>query len=263
MFCTALEFGRSKDFNWKSGFKQEAELYLSKFKWGSSFITLNHTMLDVYAACQGDSSTVVAAQNKYLEEARLEKESRYRGKYNRNRVFCQVWWLSIITWFFPDSFQSVSGSWLLTHVSSAVMTFQTKNFPSVSEAIHKHFSFYSWVNSQRINLAKTPHFQIFGYWSDMSYSFSHYSDIPCYVMFLRYSFTIFTERRMPIMPVAFSRCLSTFKMDMLKHYVLGVTLLVSQLMHTHFSVFQDITKWTHHINTLIEDHEWQRQGSAR
>ncbi|XP_023703532.1 ribosome biogenesis protein TSR3 homolog isoform X1 [Cryptotermes secundus] len=64
-----------------TGFKQEAELYLSKFKWGSSFITLNHTMLDVYAACQGDSSTVVAAQNKYLEEARLEKESRYRGYY--------------------------------------------------------------------------------------------------------------------------------------------------------------------------------------
>lgn len=61
-----------------TGFKQEAELYLSKFKWGKSFIALNHTMLDTYAACQGDSSAVVAAQNKYLEEARLEKESRYR-----------------------------------------------------------------------------------------------------------------------------------------------------------------------------------------
>jgi hypothetical protein len=54
-------------------------------------------MLDVYAACQGDSSAVVAAQNKYLEEARLEKESRYRGKCNRNEVFCQIWWLRIIT----------------------------------------------------------------------------------------------------------------------------------------------------------------------
>jgi hypothetical protein len=86
-----------KDSNWHSGFKQEAELYLSKFKWGKSFTALNHTMLDTYAACQQDSS-VVAAQNKYLEEARLERESRYRGKHNRNEVFCQVWWLSIIIW---------------------------------------------------------------------------------------------------------------------------------------------------------------------
>jgi hypothetical protein len=39
-------------------------------------------MLDAYAACQGDSSAVVAVQNKYLEEARLEKAARYQGKYN-------------------------------------------------------------------------------------------------------------------------------------------------------------------------------------
>jgi hypothetical protein len=97
MFCTVFEAWKSKDFIWQSGFKQEAELYLSKFKWGKSFITLNRTMLDTYAACQGDSSAVVAAQNKYLEQARLEKESRYRGKYNRNKVSCQVRWLSIIT----------------------------------------------------------------------------------------------------------------------------------------------------------------------
>jgi hypothetical protein len=38
-------------------------------------------MLDAYAACKGDSSSVVAIQNKYLEEAQLEKESRYRGKH--------------------------------------------------------------------------------------------------------------------------------------------------------------------------------------
>jgi pre-rRNA-processing protein TSR3 len=80
MSCTTLEVGKSKDLSWHSGFKQEAELYLSKFKWGKSFITLNHTLLDTYAACQGDSSAVVAAQNKYLEEARLEKESHYQGK---------------------------------------------------------------------------------------------------------------------------------------------------------------------------------------
>lgn len=40
-------------------------------------------MLDAYAACEGDSSSVVAVQNKYLEEARLEKQSRYQGKHVR------------------------------------------------------------------------------------------------------------------------------------------------------------------------------------
>jgi hypothetical protein len=48
-------------------------------------MTLNQTLLDAYAACHGDSSTVVAIQNKYLEEAHLEKESCYRGKCNAKR----------------------------------------------------------------------------------------------------------------------------------------------------------------------------------
>ncbi|XP_021918237.1 ribosome biogenesis protein TSR3 homolog isoform X2 [Zootermopsis nevadensis] len=61
-----------------TGFQEEAQLYLSKFKWGKSFITLNQTLLDAYAASQGDSSSVVAIQNKYLEEARLEKAAHYQ-----------------------------------------------------------------------------------------------------------------------------------------------------------------------------------------
>jgi len=44
-------------------------------------------MLDAYAACEGDSSAVVAIQNKYLEEARLEKQSRYRGKHVKQEVW--------------------------------------------------------------------------------------------------------------------------------------------------------------------------------
>jgi hypothetical protein len=44
-------------------------------------------MLDAYAACEGDSSAVVAIQNKYLEEARLEKQSRYRGKHVQEEVW--------------------------------------------------------------------------------------------------------------------------------------------------------------------------------
>jgi len=44
-------------------------------------------ILDAYAACEGDSSAVVAVQNKYLEEARLEKQSRCRGKHVQEEVW--------------------------------------------------------------------------------------------------------------------------------------------------------------------------------
>nr|XP_018897380.1 PREDICTED: ribosome biogenesis protein TSR3 homolog [Bemisia tabaci] len=56
------------------GFKEAAESYLGKFKWGHSFIELNQELLDIYAAC-ADSSDVVAKQNKYLEEARNVKKT--------------------------------------------------------------------------------------------------------------------------------------------------------------------------------------------
>ncbi|KAJ9589502.1 hypothetical protein L9F63_017287 [Diploptera punctata] len=59
-----------------TGFQEEAELYLSKFKWGKSFYALNKELLDAYAACGGDSVAVVQIQNKYLEDARKEKAQR-------------------------------------------------------------------------------------------------------------------------------------------------------------------------------------------
>jgi hypothetical protein len=51
-------------------------------------------MLDAYAACEGGSSAVVAVQNKYLEEARLEKQSRCRGKHVQEEV-----WRGSAGWF--------------------------------------------------------------------------------------------------------------------------------------------------------------------
>jgi pre-rRNA-processing protein TSR3 len=42
------------------GFTDEAELLLSKFKWGSSFLELNEEILEQYTACR-NSSDVVAA----------------------------------------------------------------------------------------------------------------------------------------------------------------------------------------------------------
>jgi hypothetical protein len=53
-------------------------------------------MLDAYAACEGDSSAVVAIQNKYLEEARLEKQSRYRGKHVKKKFGGEVVSLSLL-----------------------------------------------------------------------------------------------------------------------------------------------------------------------
>jgi hypothetical protein len=58
-------------------------------------------MLDAYAACEGDSSAVVAIQNKYLEEARLEKESRYRGKRVKQGV-----WKRPYKAYFPTAYSS-------------------------------------------------------------------------------------------------------------------------------------------------------------
>ncbi|KAJ1529601.1 hypothetical protein ONE63_006370 [Megalurothrips usitatus] len=58
-----------------TGFKSEAMLYLGKFKWGKSFITLNQELLDLYAACK-NSAEVVAAQNSYLEREQQERANR-------------------------------------------------------------------------------------------------------------------------------------------------------------------------------------------
>ncbi|KAJ8976900.1 hypothetical protein NQ317_014071 [Molorchus minor] len=50
-----------------TGFKKLANFYLNKFSWGHSFIALNKELLDIYANCI-DSKSVVAEQNKYIEE---------------------------------------------------------------------------------------------------------------------------------------------------------------------------------------------------
>jgi pre-rRNA-processing protein TSR3 len=49
-----------------SGFKEEAEDIMSVFKWGPSFITLNHEFLDAYSKCS-TSAEVVEIQKEYME----------------------------------------------------------------------------------------------------------------------------------------------------------------------------------------------------
>ncbi|KAK7068002.1 ribosome biogenesis protein tsr3 [Halocaridina rubra] len=57
------------------GEKKAAELYLSKFKWGKTFLSINEEILDRYAACT-NSTSVVEEQNKYIQE--LEEEALRR-----------------------------------------------------------------------------------------------------------------------------------------------------------------------------------------
>lgn len=58
-----------------TGCKSDAELYLSKFSWGHSFLELNAEILDIYASCT-DSKSVLEAQEKFLETAMNEKDDR-------------------------------------------------------------------------------------------------------------------------------------------------------------------------------------------
>lgn len=58
-----------------TGYKDLAEAYLSKFKWGKGFLKLNQELLDTYANCK-TSKDVVDAQATYLEAAQLEHDSR-------------------------------------------------------------------------------------------------------------------------------------------------------------------------------------------
>lgn len=58
-----------------TGHKKEANFYLSKFSWGHSFLELNSEALEMYSKCT-DSKSVIEAQNKYLESAGNEKDTR-------------------------------------------------------------------------------------------------------------------------------------------------------------------------------------------
>ncbi|XP_075224890.1 18S rRNA aminocarboxypropyltransferase isoform X2 [Lycorma delicatula] len=59
-----------------TGFKDIAEYYLSKFKWGKSFINLNEELLELYSVCK-DSAEVVAVQNKFIQD---EERKRLESK---------------------------------------------------------------------------------------------------------------------------------------------------------------------------------------
>ncbi|XP_071450910.1 18S rRNA aminocarboxypropyltransferase [Hetaerina americana] len=57
------------------GYQREASLYLSKFKWGKSFIDLNKDILDEYAKCESGDD-IIKAQETFLEKERQKREDR-------------------------------------------------------------------------------------------------------------------------------------------------------------------------------------------
>ncbi|XP_059616219.1 18S rRNA aminocarboxypropyltransferase-like [Phlebotomus argentipes] len=58
-----------------TGFKAEANWYLSKFSWGHSFVSLNAELLEKYEKCT-TAAEIVAAQNDYLENAQKEQAQK-------------------------------------------------------------------------------------------------------------------------------------------------------------------------------------------
>lgn len=60
-----------------TGFQKEADLYLSKFKWGKSFLQLNQELLERYSKCK-TSLEIVKIQNLYLQE-QAEIRNNRRG----------------------------------------------------------------------------------------------------------------------------------------------------------------------------------------
>lgn len=63
-----------------AGYPDIAAGYLSKFRWGHTFIDINRELLDRYRECR-DGAEVIEVQNKYLEEER-EKQERAKRRDN-------------------------------------------------------------------------------------------------------------------------------------------------------------------------------------
>ncbi|XP_012541482.1 18S rRNA aminocarboxypropyltransferase-like [Monomorium pharaonis] len=58
-----------------TGFPDEANLYLDKFRWGHSFLELNGELLEKYARCTS-TEEVIAVQDKFIKDTYQEKLDR-------------------------------------------------------------------------------------------------------------------------------------------------------------------------------------------
>jgi pre-rRNA-processing protein TSR3 len=58
-----------------TGFGDDARAVMACFSWGDSFWQLNGRLLDVYASC-ADAAGVLAAQQGFMDQIQVEKDSR-------------------------------------------------------------------------------------------------------------------------------------------------------------------------------------------
>lgn len=68
------------------GYKDLAEAYLSKFKWGKTFLTMNDDFIDAYSKC-ASSDEVVKVQNETLDRLRAEREANRGTLFLISNVF--------------------------------------------------------------------------------------------------------------------------------------------------------------------------------
>jgi pre-rRNA-processing protein TSR3 len=63
------------------GFKAEAKFYLSKFKWGESFLNINDELLDLYSKCTSSEEVLQVQQNYLQESAERKRNNNDRDMY--------------------------------------------------------------------------------------------------------------------------------------------------------------------------------------
>lgn len=72
------------------GYKDLAESYLSKFKWGPTFFTMNEDFIDAYSKCSS-SDEVIKVQNEMLDRLRSEREAD-RGNNKTTYYYIISFW---------------------------------------------------------------------------------------------------------------------------------------------------------------------------
>lgn len=67
-----------------TGFKEECQVLLEKFRWGQSFLSVNDELFEMYSRCE-TSADVVKTQESYLKDVQKHKEEKgveYEGAHN-------------------------------------------------------------------------------------------------------------------------------------------------------------------------------------
>lgn len=59
-----------------TGFQDECDVLLEKFRWGKSFLTVNDQLFSMYSKCT-NSADVVAVQQRYLDDVQKQRANKH------------------------------------------------------------------------------------------------------------------------------------------------------------------------------------------